>query len=298
GERHEAGGASTTGRPGGRQKELCIVSDQDPRQPDRFAASQPPGGPVPSGDPSPWFRTGQFPGAATAKPVTVAREGYLTMSFVWMFIGLLVSAGAGAFTLANPALLQTAANDFIVFLIAELALVFVISLGINRLGALPALGLFFVYALLNGVTISLIVLVYSTSPTTGLVEMANVQGVVASFLGASAIFGGAALYGVVTRRDLTSLGGILTMGLIGLIVVMVVQMFFFADSTAFSLLIGVVGVVIFTVLTAFDVQRIQNGRLSWIKDSEAASVIGALHLYLDFVNLFLMLLRIFGGGRR
>lgn len=271
--------------------------EQDPNKPDRFAASQPPGGPAPADNPYPWQRTNSWPGTAPAAQVTVAREGYLTMSFVWMFIGLLVSAAAGVVTLANPGIMTAAADNFLIFLLIWIGMPWVISLGINRLGALPALALFFVFALLNGVTLSIVALAYSMSPT-GAITLSGVQGVVTAFLGASAIFGTAALYGVVTRRDLTSLGGILTVGMVGLIVVMLVQMFFFANSTAFSMLIGVAGVVIFTALTAFDVQRLQNGKLTWIKNSESASVIGALQLYLDFVLLFLFLLRIFGGGRR
>jgi FtsH-binding integral membrane protein len=266
------------------------VFNNDPRQPDRFEASPPPNGSGQANNPTPWLRTAATPGAISG-PVATVHEGFLTMSFVWMFLGLLASAGAGAFTLANPAFLQTVAQDFFLFLIAELALVFIVSLGINRLGAVPALGLFFAYALLNGVTISLIVYAYASDPVVG------VQGVVSAFLGASAIFGTAALYGIVTRRDLTGLGGILTMGLVGLLVVMMIQLFFFQSSSTFSLLIGIVGVVLFTGLTAFDVQRIQKGRFAWIRNRESASVIGALQLYLDFVNLFLMMLRIFGGRR-
>ena len=100
-----------------------------------------------------------------------------------------------------------------------------------------------------------------------------------------------------TKRDLTGLGGILFMGLIGLLVVMLVQIFLFPGSGIASLLIGIVGVLIFTGLTAFDVQRIQKGTMPGIKDRESASVIGALALYLDFVNLFLFMLRIFGSSR-
>jgi FtsH-binding integral membrane protein len=122
------------------------------------------------------------------------------------------------------------------------------------------------------------------------------SGVVTAFLGASAIFGGAAIYGAVTKRDLTSLGGILTMGLIGLIVVMLVQVFLFSASGPLNLAIGALGVVVFTGLTAWDVQRIRNGQVLGI-NSESASVMGALALYLDFVNLFLFLLRIFGSSR-
>jgi FtsH-binding integral membrane protein len=266
------------------------------RDPNRPAVNRSQGRPT-ANDPSSWLKSATWAGAGS-QAVAGTSQGTLTMSFVWMFLGLLVSAAAGAFTIANPALLNAALNNFLLFILAELALVFVVSLGINRIGPMPALGLFFAYALLNGVTISLVVLAYTVDPLTGQVTGSGISAALSSFLGASAIFGAAALYGVVTKRDLTSLGGILVMGLVGLLVMMIVQVLFFADSTAFSLAIGVIGVVIFTALTAFDVQRIQNGRLSWIKSREGASVIGALALYLDFVNLFLMLLRIFGGGRR
>ena len=139
-----------------------------------------------------------------------------------------------------------------------------------------------------GLVIGVIVLAYT--------ETIGLSGVVSAFVGAAAIFGGAAVYGTVTKRDLTSLGGILFMGLIGLVVVMLVQVFFFADWTALSLGIGILGVVIFTGLTAWDVQRIKNGQLAGV-NAESASVMGALALYLDFVNLFLFLLRIFGSSR-
>ena len=119
---------------------------------------------------------------------------------------------------------------------------------------------------------------------------------VTAFLGASAIFAGAALYGGVTKRDLTSLGGILFMGLIGLLVVMLVQVFLFPGSGPLNLAIGVLGVLIFTGLTAWDVQRIKSGKMGNL-NKESASVMGALMLYLDFINLFLMLLRIFGNSR-
>ena len=121
-------------------------------------------------------------------------------------------------------------------------------------------------------------------------------GVVSAFLGAAAIFGGAALYGYVTKRDLTSLGGILFMGLIGLIVVMIVQLFFFPGNSLMNLGIGILGVVIFTGLTAWDVQRLKEGKMGNI-NKDSATVMGALMLYLDFINLFLFMLRIFGASR-
>lgn len=218
----------------------------------------------------------------------VPREGFLTASFIWMFVGLLLSAGSAVFVMNNEELLQRVVDSWFVLLIAQIGLVMAISFFITRLPSLVALALFFVYALLMGLTLGVIVLAY--------VGTIGVAGVVSAFLGASAIFAGAALYGAVTKRDLTSLGGILFMGLIGLLVVMFLQLFLFADSGMASFLIGVVGVVIFTGLTAFDVQRIRSGQLAGI-DRDSASVMGALALYLDFVNLFLMLLRIFGSNR-
>ena len=109
------------------------------------------------------------------------------------------------------------------------------------------------------------------------------------------MFGAAAIYGHVTKRSLAGLGGILFMGLIGLLVAMRPQHLPASNDTV-SWVISIVGVVIFTALTAYDVQRIQNGDLAVDTGSmEKAAVIGALHLYLDFVNLFLFMLRLFGG---
>lgn len=237
---------------------------------------------------APWLNQNQ-PAEAGTGGVAVAREGYLTMSFFWMFLALLVSAGAAAFVLSNQTALQFVVDNFFILIIAELGLVFGISLGVNRIGAIPALGLLFVYALLNGATISLVVL--GSIARTG-----GASGVLTAFLGASAIFGAAAIYGVVTKRDLTRLGGLLFMGLIGLIVVSLLNAFIF-QGTTLDLLIGVGGVVIFTGLTAYHVQQLNSGQLGGVQTREGASVIGALLLYLNFVNLFLSLLRVFGGSR-
>jgi len=283
------------------------VFNQDPNRPDRYDAQRPSGSQPSWGTPSglpPQGQPGfgpqgpgygpQGPGAFPpqyaptlpgAVSTAVPREGFLTMSFFWMFAALLLSAATAGVVIFNPTAIGFVAQNFFILVIAELALVFVISAAINRLGAVPALGLLFVYAILNGATISLIVLAYASQ---------GIGGVLSAFLGASAIFGAAALYGAVTNRDLTSLGGILFVGLIGLVVASLVNAFLFPSGT-FSFVIGIVGVLIFTALTAYDVQRINNGELSWIKTRESASVVGALHLYLDFVNLFLMLLRVFNS---
>ena len=216
------------------------------------------------------------------------REGFLTGSFVWMFVGVLLSAVAAAFVMGNPALQEQVADLWLFLFIGQLALVFAISFLITRIPPVVALGLFFVYALSMGLVLGVIVLAY--------VGSMGMSGVVSAFAGAAAIFGGAALYGAVTRRDLTSLSGILFMGLLGLIVVMFLQLFFFADSSTASLIIGILGVVIFTGLTAWDVQRLKNGAMPNI-NKDSATVLGALALYLDFINLFLFMLRIFGSSR-
>lgn len=251
----------------------------DPRQ--RVQASSPVN--VTAGDAVP--QTGSTAGVIVASP---PREGFLTGSFVWMFVGVLLSAASAAFVMGNPALQQRIVELWLPLLIGQLVLVFAISFLITRISSVVALGLFFVYALTMGLVLGVIVLAY--------VGTIGISGVVSAFAGAAAIFGGAALYGAVTKRDLTSLGGILFMGLLGLVVVMFLQLFFFADSSTASLAIGILGVVIFTGLTAWDVQRLKNGAMPNI-NKDSATVMGALALYLDFVNLFLFMLRIFGSSR-
>ncbi len=227
---------------------------------------------------------GWDPRALTARPVAGVREGFLTASFVWMFLALLVSAATAFMTLANQGALQLVANDFIVLIIAEFAMVIGLSAAINRLSSTVAVLMLFVYAALNGATFAIILAVY------------NFGSVTSAFVGAAGIFGAAALYGYVTGRDLTSIGGILFAGLIGIVVASIANIF--VGGSGLSFVIGIVGTLLFTGLTAFDVERIKNGRMAWVQNRENASVLGALSLYLDFVNLFLMLLRVTGGGQR
>lgn len=229
---------------------------------------------------------GQFatPSALGVKPDARLQTAFLTQAFVWMFAGLLVTAGVAAVVQSNERLVEFAAGNFFILLIVQLGIVLGISAAINRISALAALGLFFVYAASLGITIGLIVTAYESA------------SVVTAFLSASAMFGAAALYGATTRRSLAGLGGILFMGLIGLIVASLLNIFL--ASSTITWVISLVGVVIFTALTAYDVQRIQAGDIAARTGSmEKAAVIGALHLYLDFINLFLFMLRLFGGNR-
>lgn len=210
---------------------------------------------------------------------------YLTQAFFWMFAGLLLTAAVGWFAQSNASVVRFVANNFFPIIIAQFALVLGIQFGIRRLPATAALGLFFVYAASIGVTVmAIVLLVFDTA------------SIATAFLSASAMFGGAALYGYTTKRSLASLGGFLFMGVIGLVVASVVNMFVGSDTL--SWIISIVGVGLFTVLTAFHVQRIANGDLViWTGSVEKAAVLGALLLYLDFVNLFLFLLRLFGSSR-
>jgi len=224
------------------------------------------------------------PSQMGVRPAAALSATFLTQAFTWMFAGLLLTAAVSWFVGGSAGLLKFAADNILLLFLGQLALVIVISAGINKIGATVALGLFFVYAATLGLTIGLIVTIY-----TG-------ESVATAFLSASAMFGAAALYGATTKRSLASIGGFLIMGVVGLIVASVVNLFL--GSTPLAYVISFAGVAIFTVLTAYDVQRISSGDLAAQYGSmEKAAVIGALRLYLDFINLFLFLLRIFGDRR-
>jgi hypothetical protein len=234
------------------------------------------------------------PGATLAPGLTTTPEtlgvrpdarlaaAFLTQAFVWMFAGLLVTAAVSAVVRENPRLLHFASDSFFILFLIQIGIVMGITAAINRISATVALLLFFVYAASLGITMGLIVAAYTAG------------SVVTAFLSASAMFGAAAVYGHVTQRSLASMGSILFMGLIGLLVAMVVNLFL--HSEAMTWIISIVGVALFTALTAYDVQRIQSGAIAArVGSMEKAAVIGALQLYLDFINLFLFMLRIMGG---
>jgi uncharacterized protein len=224
------------------------------------------------------------PSQGQASTTAATQTTYLTQAFGWMFGGLLLTAAVAALVQTNQNLIDFAGSNFLILFFGQLALVWVISLGIGRINATVALGLFFVYAASLGLTVGLIVSFYTRA------------SVATAFLSASAMFGGAALYGATTKRSLVGIGGFLSMAVFGLVVAIVVNVFL--GSSTIGFIISIIGVVVFTALTAYNVQRIQSGDLVAAYGSvEKASVIGALSLYLDFINLFLFLLRIFGSRR-
>jgi FtsH-binding integral membrane protein len=229
------------------------------------------------------------PSQLGVRPAPALVQQLLVGAFGWMFAGLLLSAGVAYLVGTNVELLQTISQWWFLLFIAQIALVMVISAGIRKLSATAALGLFFIYAATMGLTLGVIVWAYLQTP-------GGSTAVASAFLSASAMFGAAAIYGGVTKRDLTKLGGILFMGLIGLIVASFVNILFQSSQVAW--IISIIGVGLFTALTAYDVQRITRGDYAAFANSyERASILAALHLYLDFINLFLFLLRIFGSSR-
>ncbi|OLN29660.1 putative membrane protein [Desulfovibrio sp. DV] len=207
----------------------------------------------------------------------------------WMSLGLLVTAAASVFVVSSPALMQTVFSNSIVFyglIIAELALVVGLSAAINRLSAGTASALFMLYSALNGVTLSSIFIIYTQAT------------IFKAFLVTGGMFGAMSLYGLMTKRDLTSLGSFMFMGLIGVIIASVVNIF--TKSAMMDFIISCVGVLVFTGLTAYDTQKLKvMGDMAPADDATAVrrgTILGALTLYLDFINLFLMMLRLFGGG--
>ena len=215
------------------------------------------------------------------------QQRFIQRVFNWMFVGLLMT-GAIAFILENNnrAIAYFSEHTGVVFglLIAELALVFFLVARINKMSATTATLLFFLYAALNGVTLSLVLSVYTTA------------SVVLTFAITAGMFGIMAVLGYVTKKDLSKLGSIFLMLLIGLILATLVNLFL--QSSGLTMILSYLGVVIFCGLTAYDMQKIkQMGQSnSYSGDMVTnATIIGALALYLDFINLFLYLLRIFGN---
>ncbi|MDP3479076.1 MAG: Bax inhibitor-1/YccA family protein [Desulfoprunum sp.] len=214
---------------------------------------------------------------------------FLAKVFNWMAIGLGLT-GLVAFFTASSGLARAIVVSplFMILIVAELGLVFYLSARISKIQAATASGLFIGYSVLNGLTLSTVFLAYTSSSIAG------------TFFITAGMFGAMAVYGLVTKRDLSGLGSFLFMGLIGIIIASVVNIFL--KSSGMSWMISLLGVFIFTGLTAYDVQKIKNmGEEGIMSQGEEAikkgSIMGALALYLDFINLFLMLLRFFGGSR-
>ncbi|MBB6113282.1 Bax inhibitor-1 family protein [Rahnella rivi] len=216
-------------------------------------------------------------------------QAYMAQVYGWMFCGLLLT-GAVAWYAAQtriPYILATNSIALIGLIVAQFALVFVISGMVNRLSGAVATGLFMLYSVLTGITFSSIFLIY-----TG-------ESIFGTFIVAAGMFGAMSAYGYVTKRDLTGIGSMLFMALIGLVLASLVNMWL--KSSGLANIISYAGVLIFVGLTAYDTQKLKNMGAQLSADDRdnfrKYSIVGALTLYLDFINLFLMLLRIFGNRR-
>jgi FtsH-binding integral membrane protein len=233
------------------------------------------------------YGSGYSPSQLGVRPAVALSTAFLSQAFLWMFLGLLVTTGVGWLVsqMSETSLIKLS-GLFLPLVIVQLGIAFGLGLAIKRISATVGLLLFFVYAAITGVTLGFALLVYTTA------------SVAAAGLSAAAVFGGAAFYGTVTKRDLTSIGAYVFMALIGLVVASFVNLLLLHSSTL-SLLVSYAAVVIFTILTAYHVQRIQRGDIAaWAGTMEKGAVMGAFLMYLDFINLFFALLRIMGSGRR
>lgn len=225
-----------------------------------------------------------LPSQLGVRPAPELANRFLTWSFGWMFAGLLLTAGVAALVAGSPSLIRSVAGFWFILVFGQLGLAIAIQALLPRLSATLGLGLFFAFAGTMGLTVGVIVSLY------------RAESVVTALLSASAMFGAAAIYGATTKRNLNSMGGFLFMGMIGLLVASVVNMVL--GSSPIGWVIALVGVVIFTAYTAYDVQKISYGDYAAALGSvEKASVLGAIHLYINFVNLFLFLLRLMGDRR-
>jgi len=216
---------------------------------------------------------------------------FIRSVYNWMGIGLALT-GFVAYFVSNNAQIQNLifGNKLVFFglIIAELALVYIISARVNKIQASTATSLFILYAALNGATLASLFLVYTSSSITS------------TFFICSATFVACSIFGMTTKRDLTSMGGFMTMGLIGILIASVVNMFI--KSSAMNMIISYIGVIVFVGLTAYDTQKLKHMAMTQPSGLEAGvvrkgAILGALSLYLDFINLFIMLLSILGGRR-
>lgn len=214
-------------------------------------------------------------------------SAFLGKVYGWMFLGLLITTVTAFVVASSPFLIETLILNRILFwglVFGQLGLVFWLSAKVETMSPTTAALLFMIYSATVGITTSVILLVYTAA------------SLVTTFMVTAGMFGALAIYGTFTRRSLAGVGQFMFMGLIGLILAMIVNIFW--QNDALSFVISVIGVLVFTGLTAWDAQRLKEMAVA-LPDGRVGSyaVVGALSLYLDFINLFFFLLRLIGGRR-
>lgn len=221
--------------------------------------------------------------------VQLAQSTFISKVYAWMSVALLVTALVAAYVASSEELIQqifSSRATFYLLVFGQLGLVMVISAMIDRLSAMTATVLFVIYSAMNGLTLSVIFLVYTAS------------SIGTTFFVTAGTFAVMSIYGYTTKRDLTTWGNLLFMAIIGLVIGSIVNLFL--QNTILYWIVTYVGILVFVGLTAYDTQKIKEMGATGFNSSEGmqkGAVIGALSLYLDFINLFLMLLRVFGGRR-
>ncbi len=211
---------------------------------------------------------------------------FFTKVYLWMFIGLLLSTISSYFTFINPAMNSFVYNAFGLILIIELIVVITFSLLRRKVSPMGAKIMFIVYSIISGLTLSSIFIVYKLS------------SIITVFLSAAVMFGLLALYGYFTNQDLTSFGKLLIFGLLAVVIMSIINIF--VTSQSFDITISIISIIIFLGLTAWDMQNLKKIYYYYENDYDAldkSAIYGALDLYLDFINIFLDLLRLFGKSR-
>ncbi|MBU6207939.1 MAG: Bax inhibitor-1/YccA family protein [Alphaproteobacteria bacterium] len=237
-------------------------------------------------DPRTTFRN---PGAEDARGIAAdaGLRSYMLKVYNYMMSGVLLTGIVAMLFVNSPAFQPVMTSGLrYVFLLAPLALVMALSFGINRMQASTAQALFWAYAAINGIALSPVIAFYTH------VSIAE------TFFATAAAFGGLSLFGYTTKRDLSPIGTFLIMGVFGLVIAMIINMFM--HSGPMALMIDVIGILIFAGLTAYDTQKIKSMYFHVAGNGEAmakTAVMGALQLYLDFLNMFLFLLRLMGDRR-
>ncbi len=219
----------------------------------------------------------------------VSESDFISRVYMWMAAGLGLSGAASVWLLSQPALLKAVfSNNFLFFgiIIAELVLVVWLSAGLAKMSVPMARGLFVGYSFLNGITLTSVFLIY-----TG-------QSILTTFAVTAGTFFFFSIYGATTKKDLTTIGSLATMGLIGVILASVVNIFL--KSSALMWITTFAGIAVFLGLIAYDTQKLKAIYAEGFDHPDMQkklSIMGALRLYLDFINLFILLLRIFGRRR-
>jgi len=211
---------------------------------------------------------------------------FFTKVYLWMFIGLLISAGVSYITSINTTMLAIYAKSYLVIVLLEFVVVIGLSSAIRKISPSVAKLLYILYSALNGFTLASIFMIY------------KLDSIIMVFLASALLFAILAIYGYITKADLTKFGRILFVGLIAIIIMSLINIF--VGGSRLGIILSILSILIFLLLTAYDMQKLKRIYYAYENDefmTDKMSIYGALDLYLDFINIFINLLRLFGRRR-